>query len=89
VLYTGSEDGVLAGWSLPDLSEIRTGDRDHDNDGGDGREDIDSADEDENDGMDVDEDEEESSDDDEVVFGGKRGASEVLGSGSGGKRRKW
>jgi hypothetical protein len=88
VLYTGSEDGILAGWSLPPLSEIRTGDRGHDEDPGDGREDADSDDE-----MDVDQDEgdEEESDEEEVVFGrrrsGKREASDVLGA-SDGKRRR-
>jgi hypothetical protein len=90
VLYTGSEDGILAGWSLPSLSEIRTGDREHDEDPGDGREDVDS---DDDDGMDVDEEEdEEESDEEEVVFGrrrtgGKREASDVLGA-SDGKRRR-
>lgn len=43
-LYTGSEDGVLAGWSLASM-RLRTGDPDVDDDGGDGREDIDSEDE--------------------------------------------
>lgn len=44
-LYTGSEDGVLAGWSLASIPRLMTGDPEVDDDGGDGREDIDSADE--------------------------------------------
>lgn len=66
-IYTGSEDGVLSGWSLPSLqSRLITGDPDIDDDGGDGREDVDSEEsgeseietEDEDD-MDVDEDDNE------------------------------
>lgn len=70
-IYTGSEDGVLSGWSLASMSNggrLRTGDKDRDDDGGDGREnasDDDSEDESEeseirtesSDGMDVDDDE--------------------------------
>ena len=82
---------MLAGWSLPNLSEIRTGDRMHDEDPGDGREDANSDDDMEVDDDDEDEDEEES-EEDEVVFGrraktGKREANEVLG-GKQGKRRR-
>lgn len=44
-LYTGSEDGVLAGWSLASLPKLVVGDPDIDNDDGDGREAIDSEDE--------------------------------------------
>jgi hypothetical protein len=91
-LYTGSEDGVLVGWSLPPLSDIRTGDYEHDQDPGDGREDARSDDE-----MDVDQDQdsdedESESDEEEVVFGrrrvgGKREANDVL-TGKEGKRRR-
>ena len=74
-IYTGSEDGVLSGWSLASLpNKLVVGDADIDDDGGDGRDDIKSEDEDEEseietesdkdeddegDGMDVDGDEEE------------------------------
>ena len=84
---------MLVGWSLPSLSEIRTGDREHDEDPGDGREDAESDDEMDVDGEgDDDERDEEESDEEEVVFGrrrtgGKREASDVLGS-SDGKRRR-
>lgn len=44
-LYTGSEDGVLAGWSLASLPRLIVGDPEVDDDGGDGREDINSEDE--------------------------------------------
>jgi len=44
-LYTGSEDGVLAGWSLASLPRLAVGDAEIDDDGGDGREDIRSEDE--------------------------------------------
>jgi hypothetical protein len=70
-LYTGSEDGVLAGWSLASLPRLVTGDAAVDDDGGDGREDINSDDEsdeseivteesesDHSDGMEVDDEEE-------------------------------
>lgn len=101
VLYTGSEDGVLSGWQLPDPADFLTGDRTHDNDGGDGREDVASDDEDdEMDGGSDDEDEEEDddemgdADEEDLVWGrqegGKRRAGEVLGGGreKDGKRRR-
>ena len=45
-IYTGSEDGVLSGWSLASLPQkLRVGDPDIDDDGGDGRENINSDDE--------------------------------------------
>lgn len=45
-IYTGSEDGVLSGWSLSSLpSRLVVGDNEIDDDGGDGREDIGSEDE--------------------------------------------
>ncbi|BEI81052.1 hypothetical protein CcaverHIS002_0202120 [Cutaneotrichosporon cavernicola] len=44
-LYTGSEDGVLAGWNLASIPRLVVGDPEVDDDGGDGREDIDSEDE--------------------------------------------
>lgn len=58
-LYTGSEDGVLAGWSLASLPRLVCGDPEVDDDGGDGREDIDSEDESE---IETEESEEEESD---------------------------
>ncbi|TXT13717.1 hypothetical protein VHUM_01084 [Vanrija humicola] len=45
-LYTGSEDGVLAGWSLAGLPRLVTGNPVVDDDGGDGREDAASDDDD-------------------------------------------
>lgn len=45
-LYTGSEDGVLAGFSLASLPErLTVGDPDVDDDGGDSREDDEDMDE--------------------------------------------
>jgi hypothetical protein len=66
-IYTGSEDGVLSGWSLASLpSRLVVGDPEIDDDGGDGREAIDSEDEEseietesDDDEMDVDDSEEE------------------------------
>lgn len=65
-LYTGSEDGVLCGWSLASLPRLAVGDPEIDDDGGDGREDIDSEDEESE--IETEESEEESdrSDDDEA-----------------------
>ncbi|ORY28763.1 WD40-repeat-containing domain protein [Naematelia encephala] len=91
-LYTGSEDGVLCGWSLASLPErLRVGDPDIDDDGGDGREGIDRADEeseiesddddDDDDGMDVDDDDEE-----EGEEGPRYGP--VLGRAAGDRREK-
>lgn len=62
-IYTGSEDGILSGWSLASLpSRLVVGDAKIDDDGGDGREAINSEDESEeseieseDSGMDVDE----------------------------------
>lgn len=42
VLYTGSEDGVLAGWSLAALPPLVRGDPEVDDDGGDGRDEDES-----------------------------------------------
>lgn len=42
VIYTGSEDGILAGWSLAGLPPLVRGDPDVDDDGGDGRDESDS-----------------------------------------------
>ncbi len=44
-IYTGSEDGVLCGWSLAGLPRLVVGDREMDDDGGDGRENVESDDE--------------------------------------------
>ena len=64
-IYTGSEDGVLCGWSIAGM-RLMIGDPEVDDDGGDGREDAESVEEEseieteESDDMDVDlEDEEE------------------------------
>lgn len=58
-LYTGSEDGVLCGWSLASLpSRLLCGDPELDDDGGDGREDIDEDEESEIETEDEEEDEE-------------------------------
>ena len=88
-IYTGSEDGVLSGWSLASMGRLVVGDQEIDDDGGDGREDIDSDNEEDEeseietessgDGMDVDEDEEES--------GGPRNGP-IIGGGRGGEGRK-
>ena len=91
-IYTGSEDGVLAGWSLSSLPQrLICGDPDIDDDGGDGREDIDSEDEeseietessdeeDDDDGMDVDGSE-------ESEEGPRHGP--ILGGGRAGTERK-
>lgn len=43
-IYTGSEDGVLAGWSLASMPRLLSGDKGRDDDGGDGRE-MDEGDE--------------------------------------------
>lgn len=92
-IYTGSEDGVLAGWSLPSLGDrIRTGDPEIDDDGGDGREDIKSDDEEseieteesESDGMDVDDAD---TDDDEIKEPGPR-SGPVLGRGAEERKEK-
>lgn len=53
VLYTGSEDGVLAGWSLAALPPLMVGDPNVDDDGGDGRDEGTDSDSDES--MDTDE----------------------------------
>ena len=70
-LYTGSEDGVLSGWSLSSLPRLRTGDPDIDDvDEEDERKELEEAesdeseiessdDEDEEDEMDVDDDDDE------------------------------
>jgi hypothetical protein len=92
-LYTGSEDSVLSGWSIPSSADgegtfLRTGDPTVDDDGGDGR-----GEDDEDDEMDSEESEEEmsvgSEDEDEVERDerGKRVASEVWGDGGAKKRR--
>jgi len=44
-IYTGSEDGVICGWSLASLPRLVIGDPEVDDDGGDGREDVASDDE--------------------------------------------
>lgn len=59
-LYTGSEDGVLAGWSIASLPRVLVGDPEIDDDGGDGREDINSEDESEESEIETEESEEES-----------------------------
>ncbi|KAJ9099843.1 hypothetical protein QFC21_003845 [Naganishia friedmannii] len=100
VLYTGSEDGVLSGWQLPSSANLLNGDPAHDNDGGDGREDMmsddadsdssadDDDEEDEDDKMRVNEEDEE----DDMVFAGrqegKRSAAQVWGEGNGKRRRE-
>jgi hypothetical protein len=69
-IYTGSEDGVLSGWSLASLpSRLLVGDPEVDDDGGDGREAVGSDDEEDeeseieteesDDDMDVDDDKDE------------------------------
>ncbi|RSH95031.1 hypothetical protein EHS25_000117 [Saitozyma podzolica] len=66
-LYTGSEDGVLSGWSLASL-QLRVGDHTLDDDGGDGREDIRSDEEEEQEESEIEtEDESEGEDQDETM----------------------
>lgn len=80
-IYTGSEDGVISGWSLASLPErIRVGDKDLDDaedrdedDSEDGTEESEIESE-ESDGMDVDEDEEEKGPRDGPLIGGGPGA---------------
>ncbi|KAJ9118208.1 hypothetical protein QFC22_004114 [Naganishia vaughanmartiniae] len=102
VLYTGSEDGVLSGWQLPSSANLLNGDPAHDNDGGDGREDIMSSDGDSDSSADEDEDEDdkmrvdEEDEEDDMVFAGrqmangdgKRRAAAVWGEGNGKRRRE-
>jgi len=78
-LYTGSEDGVISGWSLASLSErLRVGDKDLDDaEDRDEDESDDGSDESEieteSDGMDVDEDEQERGPRDGPIIGGGQG----------------
>jgi len=79
-LYTGSEDGVISGWSLASLPErLRVGDKDlddaedmDDDDSDDGTEES-EIESDESDGMDVDEDEQERGPWDGPIIGGGQG----------------
>jgi len=81
-IYTGSEDGVLCGWSLAGLPRLVVGDPEVDDDGGDGRDDVASDDEgdeeseiemeSEDGDMDVDEEEEEEGPRYGPVIGGGR-----------------
>lgn len=89
-IYTGSEDGVLSGWSLASLpSRLLVGDPEIDDDGGDGREDIASDDESEeseivteesDEEMDVDDDDERDEQEpgprNGPIIGGRRHADE-------------
>jgi hypothetical protein len=79
-IYTGSEDGVISGWSLASLPErLRVGDKDlddaenmDDDDSDDGTEESEIESE-ESDGMDVDEDEQERGPRDGPIIGGGQG----------------
>ncbi|KAL1411160.1 hypothetical protein Q8F55_002110 [Vanrija albida] len=89
-LYTGSEDGVLAGWSLASLPRLLTGNPAIDDDGGDGREDA-NSDDDEDEESEIDTESSESdrsdnSDDMEVDDGPRHGP--VYGGGRGRDTRK-
>jgi hypothetical protein len=89
VLYTGSEDGVLAGWSLASLPRLAVGDAAIDDDGGDGREDIRSEDEESE--IETEESEESDRSDDMDVDEEKvpRGHNNpVIGLGRGAEKRK-
>ncbi|GMK56377.1 hypothetical protein CspeluHIS016_0302170 [Cutaneotrichosporon spelunceum] len=68
-LYTGSEDGVLAGWSLASLPRLVVGDPEVDDDGGDGREDINSEDESEIESTTSEESDRSDDSDDEEMWG--------------------
>lgn len=73
-LYTGSEDGVLSGWSLASLpSRLICGDPGLDDDGGDGRENIDEDEESEIESEEEDEDEDEDMDMSDEERDGARG----------------
>ncbi|ORX39317.1 WD40-repeat-containing domain protein [Kockovaella imperatae] len=89
-LYSGSEDGVLSGWSLASLPQrLMVGDPSIDDDGGDGREDVQNEDEESE--IETEEEEEEDDDDsgmdvddsEESEEGPRHGP--VLGGGGGGK----
>jgi hypothetical protein len=73
-IYTGSEDGVISGWSLASLPErMRVGDKDLDD--AEDRDEDDSEAEESDDGMDVDDDErEEKGPRDGPIIGGGPGA---------------
>ena len=79
-LYTGSEDGVISGWSLASLPErLRVGDKalddaeDQDEDESEDGTDESEIETDESDGMDVDEDEQEQGPRDGPIIGGGQG----------------
>ena len=95
-IYTGSEDGILSGWSLASLaSRLVVGDAEIDDDGGDGREDIDSDNEEdeeseietESSGMDVDDDDDDDEEDREREREGPRNGP-VIGGGRSVEGRK-
>ncbi|KAK4685741.1 WD repeat-containing protein 89, partial [Tremellales sp. Uapishka_1] len=86
-VYTGSEDGVLSGWSLSALSSrLQIGDPEIDDDGGDGREGVMSDDEDDEQDSDESEIETDESDQMEIDDEGPR-YGPVL-TGRGGDKRK-
>jgi hypothetical protein len=86
-LYTGSEDGVVSGWSIASLSErLKVGDKDLDDaeddqedESDEGTDESEIETEESDDGMDVDEDEERES-------GPRNGP--IIGAGSGADRRE-
>ncbi|KAL7421002.1 hypothetical protein Q5752_003886 [Cryptotrichosporon argae] len=82
VIYTGSEDGVLCGWSVAGI-RLLVGDRQVDDDGGDGREDVPSDDEDDEE-SEIETDSEGGDDDDDDVdmdAAERRRPGPVLGGG--------
>lgn len=84
-IYTGSEDGVISGWSLASLPErLRVGDKtlddaedrdedDSEDDSEDGSEESEIETEESDDGMDVDDDQEERGPRDGPIIGGGQG----------------
>ncbi|WVQ81377.1 hypothetical protein IAT38_003501 [Cryptococcus sp. DSM 104549] len=81
-LYTGSEDGVLSGFSLASLPErLTVGDPDVDDDGGDGRE-VDE-DMDEESEIETEESEEESDEDEDMEVEDGPRYGEIIGAGKG------
>lgn len=85
-LYTGSEDSILSGWSIPP-GLLRVGDPALDDDGGDGRDAVSSDDEMDEESEIESEEEDEMDVDEEKGATGKRLASEVWGDGDGRRKR--
>ena len=81
-VYTGSEDGVLSGWSLPDLGRLRVGDPDVDD-----LDDEEVGDDDDSEESEIESAEESDDTDMEVEKPEPRGGS-VLGGGTPKKRRR-